>query len=367
MIDWTASMQQVFEFYIVDPATWKNKTLLTKVTSCTIDYSLEDEIIAGAKIDIEEDIGECYIRVYLVCNQNGESESVPLGTFLVQTPSTMFDGRTKKRTLDCYSPLLELRDIRPPQGYALMKGDKIMDYAYRLTQENARAPVVPAAERTDGNDSLMFLQNNFLADFSQDTWFSFINDLIANAKCRFMLDEMGRILFAAEQKLSAMQPKWEYRDNEISILKADITSEQDLYGVPNVVEVLYSTGSFYRFSRIENTDETSPVSIPARGRVVLYRESNPGSLSNPSQEELDSYAEDLLESLSSMECRLTYTHGYNCVHIGDCVLINYERAGLINIKAKVVSQTITCTPGCEVNETVVYTKKVWEVLRAAIS
>ena len=36
MIDWTASMQQTFEYYTVDPGTWKDVRKLTTVRSCTI-------------------------------------------------------------------------------------------------------------------------------------------------------------------------------------------------------------------------------------------------------------------------------------------------------------------------------------------
>ena len=37
MVDWTKSMQQTFEYYIVDPSTWKDTRLLNNVKSCTID------------------------------------------------------------------------------------------------------------------------------------------------------------------------------------------------------------------------------------------------------------------------------------------------------------------------------------------
>jgi hypothetical protein len=57
---------------------------------------------------------------------------------------------------------------------------------------------------------------------------------------------------------------------------------------------------------------------------------------------------------------VSYTHGYCPVRVGDCVRLNYSKAGLINIKAKVTSQSIRCSTGCEVSETAVFTKKLWE-------
>ena len=71
------------------------------------------------------------------------------------------------------------------------------------------------------------------------------------------------------------------------------------------------------------------------------------------------YAERLLEELSSIEYTVTYTHGYCPVRVGDCVRLNYTRAGLKNIKAKVISQSIECTPDCPVTEKAIFTTKLW--------
>ena len=64
MPDWTKSMQESFEYYIVDPNTWMNKRLLKTVKSCTITPDLEAETLGSATIDITESVGECYIRAY---------------------------------------------------------------------------------------------------------------------------------------------------------------------------------------------------------------------------------------------------------------------------------------------------------------
>ena len=88
MVDWTSSMTQTFEYYIVDPGTWKDKQKLNNVKSCTINRDSNAETLGSATFDITESVGECYIRVYLITIQNGIKEKHPLGTFLVQTPSS---------------------------------------------------------------------------------------------------------------------------------------------------------------------------------------------------------------------------------------------------------------------------------------
>ena len=95
MADWTSSMQQTFEYYTVDPGTWKDAERIDNVKSCTITRDSEADTLGSATFDITESLGECYIRVYLVTIQNGVKERHPLGTFLVQTPSSSFDGKIR--------------------------------------------------------------------------------------------------------------------------------------------------------------------------------------------------------------------------------------------------------------------------------
>lgn len=351
MADWLLSMQQTYEYYVVDPGTWKDVRRIDNVKSCTINRDSDTETLGSATIDIEESIGECYIRIYLVTTQNGVRERHPLGTFLVQTPSWSFDGKTRDVSMDAYTPLLELKESPPPLGYSLLKGESIMGAAYRLTREYARAPVVEAKNTST-------LHNDFVAN-TNDTWLSFLTDLVANAKFTFALDELGRILFAPKQDTASMQPVWTYDDSNSSILYPEISMDQDLYGIPNVVEVIYSNGSDYYHARVVNDDPNSPVSTVTRGREIIYRETNPDLVGDPTEGQTRQYAEDLLRSLSSLEFTVSYSHGYCPVRIGDCVRLNYERAGLTDIKGRVVSQSIKCEPGCPVTEKAVFTTNLW--------
>lgn len=351
MPDWKASMQQTFEYYIVDPGTWQDVRLLDNVKSCTIERDSEVETLGSATIDITESVGECYIRVYLVTNQNGLKEKFPLGTFLVQTPSSSFNGKIRDVTMDAYTPLLELKENPPPLGYSLLKGDNIMSKAYMLCRERARAPVVETA-----CDTTLFY--DFVANTS-DSWITFIRDLISNAKYTLNLDEMGRILFAPEQDMASLQPVWTYDDNNSSILYPELSMNHDLYGVPNVVEVVYSNGVDQYHEKVVNDDPNSPISTVNRGREIVYRVDDPKLAGNPTETEVKAYANRLLRELSSLEYTITYTHGYCPVRVGDCVRLNYSRAGLMNIKAKVISQSITCKPGCKVTERAVFTSKLW--------
>ena len=351
MTDWLSSMQQTFEYYIVDPGTWKDMKLIDTVKSCTITRDAEAETLGSATINVHESVGECYIRVYLVTIQNGIRERHPLGTFLVQTPSISFNGRLQDISMDAYTPLLEFKETPPPLGYSIFKNANIMDMAYRLARERARAPVV----KTDCSELLAM---DFTAN-TDDTWLTFLTDLIANAKYEFALDELGRILFSPKQDAASLQPVWTYNDDNSSILYADISVDRDLYGIPNVVEVIHSNGAGYYFVRAVNDDSNSPTSTVRRGREIVHRVSDPDLVGDPTESQVQDYANQLLRELSVLEYTVSYTHGYCPVRLGDCVRLNYSRAGITDVKAKVISQSIRCEPGCPVTEKAVFTAKLW--------
>lgn len=351
MIDWHSSMRQTFEFYKVDPNTWKDAEKIDDIESCTIDRDLSSATLGSATFDCTKIMDECYVRIYLAVNQNGVKERVPLGTFLVQTPSINFDGRKNNISMDAYTPLIELKDNHPPLGYSLLKGETIMDRASALCAENMRAPVVEANSTSD-------LYSDFVSNLD-DTWLTFISDLISNAKYRFELDELGRVLFAPVQDVASLQSVWTFNDDDISILYPEITDTRDLYGMPNVVEVVYSTDTSYLYSRIVNDDPNSPISTVTRGREVIYRASNPKFPGEPDQAQIDEYATQLLRNLSCLEHKVKFKHGYCPARTGDCVTINYARANLKNVKVQIQTQSIKCTTGCTIDSTGIYTTKLW--------
>ena len=351
MVNWSAPMQQTFEYYIVEPNTWKDLKPVNTIKSSTIKRDSEAETRGSATLNITESIGECYIRIYLVTIQNGVKEKHPLATVLVQSPSSSFDGRIKDVTMDAYTPLLELKEKQPPIGYYVAKNDNVMDAAYKLTRENLRAPISePKCSET--------LFNNFIADVD-DTWLSFLIDLMNNAKYTFDIDELGRILFSPKQDTASLQPVWTFNDDNSSILLPELSVDHDLYKIPNAVEVIYSNGKINYQTKIVNDDPNSPISTVNRGREILYRETDPNVIGDPTENRIDEYAKQLLKDLSTIEYTVTYTHGYCPVRVGDCVRLNYTRAGIKNVKAKIISQSIKCEPGCPVTEKAVFTNKLW--------
>lgn len=355
MPDWTRPMEQTFEYYTVDPNTLADVKRLDTVKSASFSYDSTSETLGSATIDINEPLGEEYVRCYLKTVQNGITEKHPIGTVLVQTPSFSFNGVVKTVSADCYTPLIELKEKKPPLGFAIRKGEMIMEKAHEIVSRNVRVPVTKMAA-IDIESKI--LHNNFVSN-TDETWIKFVIDLINNADCELGLTEKGNILFKNKQDLESMQPIWSYNDDNSSILLADITVDNDIFGIPNVVEVMYSYGSDYKYARVVNDDPNSPISTVNRGREIPYRDTNANLSGYATTEQVEAYAERLLKALSTVQYTVSYSHAYCPVRVGDCVRLNYTRAGIKNVKAKVISQSIKCEPGCPVSEKAVFTSKLW--------
>ena len=428
MPDWTKPMQQTYEFYVVDPNTWKDKTPYNNVISCSINRDLSVDTLGSATLDLTEPIDECYMRIYLITIQNGVKEKHPLGVFLVQAPLLSFNGKRSSVTADGYTPLIELKESQPEIGFYISKYTNVMERVSALTKEHVRAPVVtgkypktwtysgdtaytPTIENKPASDwvtdktesthigdifvtytedlkarvgyiwnynevyrkyewkelSLEYdkenlrLTSDFVAGL-EDSWFTYLSDLLASINKRFDLDEMGRICYAPTKDLDLTQPVWTFNDDNSSILNPDVDLDCDLFGIPNVVEVVYSNAGIYSRYVAENHDPNSPLSIERRGRKITHRVTDPGFIGTPTQVDADrqakNYAKQLLKELSTVERTISYTHGYCPVRLNDCIRLNYTRAGLNNIKARVISQDIKCSTGCSVSEKAVYNTKL---------
>lgn len=354
-IDWISPMQQTYEFYIVDPGTWLDKRRLTNITSFKITRNSDDDICESASFSCEEWLGEFYIRVYLIATQNKITSKIPLGTFLAQTCYDDYDGKVRSVSYEAYSPLIELKEKNPPIGYAIIKNRDVIKSIKSIIDENVRAPIDIGDSETYTSGDRYAVQN-LVAD-PEEKWLTYCSSLLKGYESRLGVNPLGHITLEKDLDVGLMSPVWTFNDDNSSILQADITVTKDLYNTPNVVEVIHSTSKDQYIATAVNDDKTSPVSIVNRGRKIVHREIDDSS--NMSHDALIKYAKKLLQEMSSIKYELEYTHGYCPVRVGDCVRLNYRRAGLNGINAKVVSQSINCQSGCLITEKSVFTEKLW--------
>ena len=351
MPDWTRSMQQTYKFCRVDPESWADIGEVTTIRSGTIVRDEDHESLGYANFDITEEIDEMYIRTYLVTVQDRIKDEIPLGVHLCQTPGYSYDGHVYTRSVDAYTPLIELKEKLPPLGYTVPKWRNTLQAATNITREHMRAPVVSAS----GSGRLPY---DFVANVD-DTWLSYTSDMLKMIDHRFDFDEFGRVIFLPIPDIATVQPRWTFNDDNSSILYPSVNVSLDMYNMPNVVEVVYSEGYSTLSVRVVNDLIDSPVSTVNRGREVVQRIVDPRLEGEITTDKLERYAQEQLSELSSLTYQVTYKHGYCPVRIGDCVRLNYESAGIQNVQAKVTRQNIKCEPGCPVEETAVYVTNLW--------
>lgn len=348
-IDWTAGMSQTFRYCKVDPSTWEDAETLESVTAASIKFDFGLETLGNASLSLDGGVDECYVRVYLSARQGSEREDVPLGTFLVQTPVVESDGRRRTSRCACYSPLLEAREKYPAIGAMAPSGTTAEATAGRLLSASMRAPF-----QLDDEGSA--LRSAVVADPSQNV-LEYAIQLLDIADKHLTVDGLGRVGIAPNIEPGSAQPRWVFRDDSASIVKADKRDAMDWYGIPNTVEVVWSGGGRHIVKTSVNDDKDSPLSIAGRGRAVVLRVLNP-SITNPSPDDLQAYADRELRRLCAMDRTVTVRHGWCGVRMGDCVRLELERDG-IYANGIVTAQTVTCETGCECESTIVWTEDLW--------
>lgn len=372
-VDWTKSMQQTFEFYTVDPNSWYDDQKLENIISCDLTHDLTSDKRGNASITVTEPLPECYIRTYLVVTQAGHMHKICLGTYLYMTSSDSFDGMKHNITMTGYTPMVELEEKLPPLGFHIVGITNRKHSSDAPMVTDAIKDIVTTYTRCEIENRTVIqkpLLNDFVAG-SNDNFLTVINNVLnASSLQQYILtvDEWGTIIVKDKPVLEDAIPTYIYTDDNSSILLPSLDTNDDIYGIPNVVEVLYTGDKRLPAIRVivKNEDPTSIVSIPSRGREIAKRFTitNIAAPVNDYSEaavraQVTAQAERLLEAASTINKTISYSHGYCDVKVGDTVLINYERAGVTGIRAKVVSQRISCKPGCQVDEQAVYTKKLW--------
>ena len=335
-------MEQVPEFWEVDPATWKEVRPIRSATSCTVTRELGDELLESAVLTLDEEIGETYVRAYIDARQGDERERVPVATFLVQTPRRSWDGAVTEREAAGYSPLVELQQDMPPIGYTVPQGTDAVEAAAAICSAHCRAPVVMTA-------GAELLTEAVTAD-PADTWLDLVRALLEKAGMRVTVAPDGTVGCEPERDAEALAPTWTFADGEDSVLMPDMDTEVDWYEVPNAVEVVYSDETRSLYARAENNDPDSPLSVPSRGRTVLYRETSPELPDGATQADCRALAERILRDKGQVERKATFTHGWVGNRLGDGVRIERSREGT-SCSARTVRQVVTLEAGVTVEET----------------
>lgn len=349
-IDWTASMTRRARYFEMDPKTWRDVAELDDIESGSTLWDLALPTLGSASFTMPPRRREMWIRAYVHAEQDGETEDVPAGAWLVPPPDSDWDGPRLKATADGYTPLKELDDDGPAYGWTVPTGSDALEEAAAICSAHCRAPVVAAATQAA-------LEEPFSAGDGM-TWLAFVRALLDKVGWEVMLDGTGRILFEPVRDAAALSPVIWLDVSERSIMAPSLHDADGARDVPNKVRVVYSDASRCLVGEAVDDDPLSPTSTVARGRVVLHREESPSLPDNPTQEDVDDLAARILAEKGAAEHAVTVSHGFHPdARIGRGIGLDVPGAGML-ARAKIVSQQMELTPAMAVTAQVSFRRNM---------
>lgn len=346
-IDWHRGYSVAYEWWEVNPSTYRDVRRIAGCTSGTITRDSSDATLGTSSVQAGEMLGgERWVRTYLVARQGGASERICLGTHIAIGQDEEIRGRDSSYPFDMYTPLKELADDGPPDGFCAKRGESAVEAAMgAMRRFHVRI-------RDCSSDTPLPKQVTAL----NDSWLTFGKKVLAAVGMEPTVDEYGVVGFAPVRDAAALAPVWTFADDQASIIGGDATLSCGWADTPNTLKVVLSDTDGTVTRTAVNDSPDSPVSTVSRGRVVSVTEENPEGIGNAKQAE--DYARRRLKELSCAERRIVFRHGYCPVRLGDCVRIRKEANG-IDIKAKVVRQSIACETDLMVEAEAVYTEVAW--------
>jgi len=330
-MDWGKGFTSKIVAVKVDPDTWSDTNEQIPIISGSVTRGSGDDLMQSANIETSIDLGESWIRIYLIAEQGDEKERVPLFTGLCATPKTSYNGNAMTFSADCYSVLKVAADLLLPLGYFAQNGMQIGPLIKNLLSD------LPCSITYD--DESPNLKKTFVADDST-TNLDLIKQILEKSKWVLDIDGMGNISIHEKPMNSSLLLS--SLDNDVVGL--EVTDSRDWFDCPNVLRV--SDGD--RTVTVQNDDIDSPYSITARGRKIMKTES--ASLND--NETLEHCANRLLKEASRPLRTISYSRRfYPDINLNDIVTLKYPKQNLLG-DFRIVSQSFDFSYGCEVNEEV---------------
>jgi hypothetical protein len=328
-MDWTKGFSASYIAMKVNPSTWEDEGEIL-ITGGKIDRDIESALIESANIETTEDLGELWIRLYLVAKQGDGAERIPLFTGLTSSPTRSLSGYNPSFSVDCFSVLTPCADRMLPRGWFAPKdGNGAAIIADLLGIAGAEV------ETFEGGGTL----TGAIVAESGETYLSMAHKVADAIGWQIRIDGRGKIHVEPYPD----NPSVRFNDDN-DVIQPNIKDTRDWYSCPNVLRVTYE--SYAAIAR--DDDPESPLSTVNRGREIWAEEAAQLSSSAP----LAAYAQQRLKELQKPARKLEYVRRFMPnLRPGDLVSMNYPE---IDIEGdfRIDSQSLTLGYGCDTEEVV---------------
>ena len=332
MINWSNGFSAIYYATKVDPNTWADKEEIP-IISGTITRNADTDLMESAEITVSENIGvEEWVRIYLIAQQGGARQKVPLFTGLVSSPSRDIDGNSETHKLDCYSVLKVADDILLPLGWfapARTNGGLLI----KILLSDLPCPI----ELDEGSPTII---SSFVAG-DDDSKLSVAQEIAKAINWQIKVNGDGSVRICPKP----LTINGTFDNIENDIIETKVTDEQDIFAIPNVLRVTLDGSA----ATARDDDPDSPYSTVTRGREVWLQE----DAELAAGESLGDYAYRRLKELQKPARTLSYTRRFQPeVSTNDLVSIIYPKQAIGDV-FRVVSQKINLSRGASVSEEVI--------------
>jgi len=329
MINFSKGISATYYATRVDPKTWSDAGEISMISG-TITKNVKSNLVVSADITVNEDIGpEDWMRVYMVAEQSGAKERVPLFTGIVSSPTRNIYGENETRKLDCYSVLKVSADILLPIGWfapARTNGGELI----KILLSDLPCPV----ELDNGSPNIL---SSFVAG-DNDSKLSVAQDIAEAINWQIKVNGDGSVRICP--KPLYISGTFDNIDNDI--LEMTVTDDKDSFSVPNVLRVTLSGSA----ATARDDDPDSIYSTVRRGREIWKQE----TAKLAAGESLGEYASRRLKELQNPSRKLSYTRRFQPdVDVNDLVSIIYPKQDIGDV-FRVQTQTIDLAYGAKVKE-----------------
>ena len=248
---------------------------LYNVTGAKVDYNSLSALKSSAVVEMENSDGIDYFndQIRIICIIDGIE--YPLGQFLISAPRKVDDGVTSSRDCQCYSKLLILQEDGTVLRKSLPIGTNIIAEVKRMITPYGLLDI-PDLNATTSTVREWEIGTSLL---------TIINELLASVNYT-SLDVSKTGVFTAKPYVLPTDRNIEitYEDNEASIIHQQVSTDIDMFGVPN------------KFIRYTNSADINPPLI------AIYENNN-----------VDSPTSIIKKRASYIECSISY----RCSNTGD--------------------------------------------------
>jgi hypothetical protein len=334
-MDFTQSYSVEWRLVHVNKDTWADGSPVGTVSSVSIERSADEEVplLESASFEVQIPLGQewenGWYRFEGLFEQEGGSERIAMGTFLVEAASDKVDFGTQSSTMDGWSVLKPAADVYMAVGDYVPQGVDGAAYAADLLSQSIIAPVSVSGSFTLG-DPIVYGKDSSVLKVVWD-----------------LLDAGGYCIRISGDGEVTISPKpqggeWEPYDTKAALFPG-VERELDLTAIPNVYRAYSETS----WAEAVNDSADSSISTVSRGRRVEMVDTSPTRING---ETLAQYCARRLEEESTLFRSFTYTREFD----PDTRPFDIAKESLPEIgmegDMRIVSQSIECGPSVKVTQ-----------------